>query len=175
MVLNCEHIITYKKVDPTEIIAVGDIVMIDATSGYITRAVRGTKQDFPMNNRLIVGVCIKSNNYAKLNIIIDGGPAKDLDRIEASSLSGSTDIIILDGGNSEQNQREVIEVAYAGEQAVNVCGFVDIGDKLGISDHPGKAKAIDYYDRDYFVVRSIGKVIKFLKDKEQVKVLLDIE
>lgn len=175
MVLDCENYITYKKVDPEEIIEVGDIVMIDTSSGYITKAVKGNKDDFPINSRMVVGVCINSNNLANPNIIIDGGPSKTMERLEVSSLSSDTDIILLDGGNSEQNPREIIEVAYTGEWPVNVCGFIDIGDKLSISDHAGKAKAIDYYDKDYFLVRSIGKAIKYMKNKEQVKVLLDIE
>lgn len=175
MVFNCEDYITYKKVDPTEIIEIGDIVMIDTATGYITRAVKGEKGDLPINTRMVVGVCINSNNIANLNILIDGGSSKDIERIELSSRSDDTDIILIDGGNSEQNQREIIQVAYSGEWPVNVCGFVDIGDRLSISNHAGKAKSIDYYDKDYFLVRSIGKAIKYLKNKEQVKVLLDIE
>lgn len=175
MSLSCENYIVYKKVDPMEIINVGDLIMIDTATGYITKAVKGSKEDFPINSRMVVGVCINSNNLANPNIIIDGGPSKTMERLEVSSLSSDTDIILLDGGNSEQNPREIIEVAYTGEWPVNVCGFIDIGDKLSISDHPGKAKAIDYYDKDYFLVRSIGKAIKYLKNKEQVKVLLDIE
>lgn len=175
MTLSCENYIVYKKVDPLEIIDVGDLIMIDTATGYITRAVKGNRDDFPVNSRMVVGVCINSNNLANPNIVIDGGSAKNLDRIELSSTSGDTELILLDGGNSEQNPREIIEVAYTGEWPVNVCGFIDIGDKLSISDHPGKAKAIDYYDKDYFLVRSIGKAIKYLKNKEQVKVLLDIE
>ena len=124
---------------------------------------------------MVVGICISSNNTALPTILLDGGKSKNVDRILLHSLSDSTDIIILDGGNSAQNPREIIEVAYTGEWPVNVCGFVDIGDKLGISKHPGKAKAIEYIDNDYFVTRSIGKVVKFMKDREQVKVLLDIE
>lgn len=175
MALKCENILTYKKVDAEEIIDVGDIIMIDPDSGYITKAVIGSPEEMPINTRLVIGVCIKSNNYAKINIVIDGGPAKDIERIDASSVAESIDIILLDGGTGEQNQREIIEVAYTGEWPVNVCGFIDIGDKLRISEHAGKAKAIDYIDNDFFKSRSIGKVVKYMKNKEQVKVLLDIE
>ena len=138
--LDCENYITYKKVDPSEVIEVGDVIMIDPDNGYITRAVRGDNHEFPINTRMVVGICIWSNNTA-----------------------------------SDENQREIIQVAYTGEWPVNVCGFVDIGDKLGISPHPGKAKAIEYIDKDYFLTRSIGKCVKYMKNKEQVKVLLDIE
>lgn len=173
--LDCEKFVTYKKVDANEIIEVGDIVMIDPENGYITRAVVEGMCDAPINSRLVVGVCVQSNNYAKAAIVIDGGKAKNINRKEVSSTSSSTDIILLDGGPSTQNARELIQVAYAGEWPVNVCGFVDLGDRLCISAHPGKAKAIDYTDRHYFSERSIGKVIKYVKNREQVIVLLDIE
>lgn len=173
--LDCQNTITYKKVDPAEIIEVGDVIMIDPDYGYITRAVRGNNHEFPINTRMVVGICIWSNNTALPPIIIDGGKSKDIERIVISSTSESTDLIYIDGGKSDQNQREIIQVAYTGEWPVNVCGFVDIGDKLGISKHPGKAKAIEYIDKDYFLTRSIGKCVKYMKDKEQVKVLLDIE
>jgi hypothetical protein len=39
--LDCENYITYKKLDPSEIIEVGDVIMIDPSSGYITRAIKG--------------------------------------------------------------------------------------------------------------------------------------
>ena len=105
----------------------------------------------------------------------DGGKSKDVERTLISSTSGDIEIIELEGGTSLQNQREIIKVAYTGEWPVNICGFVDIGDRLGISNHPGKATSIDYIDRDYFITRSIGKCVKYMKSREQVKVLLDIE
>lgn len=175
MILDCQNIITYKKVHPEEVIAVGDVIMIDAESGYVTRAVTENMEDMPINTRLTVGICTYSNNYSPFPIIIDGGKAKDVDRIVLESHSGDEDIFVLDGGPSTQSEREIIKVAYTGEQVVNICGFVEIGDRLCISKHAGKAKSIDYIDRHYFKERSIGKVVKKLKDKEQVKVLLDIE
>ena len=38
--LDCENIITYKKREPSEIIEVGDVIMIDPDNGYITKAVK---------------------------------------------------------------------------------------------------------------------------------------
>ena len=175
MVLNCEKIITYKKVFPEEVIAVGDVIMIDPESGYVTRAVAKTPEQMPISTRLTVGVCTYSNNSALPPIVINGGKAKKKDRIKLESRSDSEDIILLKGGNSKQSERELIKVAYIGEQVVNICGFVEIGDKLCICEHPGKAKAIDYIDDNYFKLRSIGKVVKKLKDEEKVVVLLDIE
>lgn len=172
-----EKYITYTKVDPNEIIDIGDVVMIDPANGYITKAEKGDRENAPINVRMVVGVCIESNNIAKVPIIIDGGNAPDVERIDTSrdSTIGEYDIIILDGGNSEQNPREIIKVVYTGECLVNVVGYVDLGDRLGISSTPGKAKAIDYTDRNYFIERSIGKVIKYSNNRNQVKVLLDIE
>lgn len=167
--------ITYKKVNADEIISIGDVVMIDPANGYITRAVKGNKESAPINARMVVGVCVYSNNIAKSNKIIDAGSSKDLERIELSSNSQKSDIIYIDGGNSEQNPREVIQVVYTGECLVNVIGYVDLGDRLGISAEPGKAKSIDYTDTHYFIERSIGKVIKYTSTRDQVKVLLDIE
>lgn len=175
MILDCQNIVTYKKVHPEEIITVGDVIMIDADSGYVTKAVTESITDMPINTRLTVGVCTYANNYSPYPIIIDGGKATGIDRIELSSTSADEELIFIDGGPSTQNQRELIKVAYMGEQIVNICGFVDIGDRLCISKHAGKAKAIDYIDNHYFKERSIGKVIKKLKNAEQVKVLLDIE
>ena len=80
--LDCENYITYKKVDPSEVIEVGDVIMIDPDNGYITRAVRGDNHEFPINTRMVVAICIWSNNTALPTIIIDGGPSKDLDRKE---------------------------------------------------------------------------------------------
>lgn len=167
--------LTYKKVDAEEIITIGDVVMIDPKNGYITRAVKGDKENAPINARMVIGVCIDSNNVAKPNIVIDGGQSPDTERVELSSNSENVDLIYLEGGNSEQNPRELIQVVYSGECLVNVTGYVDLGDRLGISNDPGKAKSIDYTDRHYFIERSIGKVIKYTNTKEQVKILLDIE
>ena len=55
IMLDCENSITYKKVDPSEVIEVGDVVMIDPANGYITRAVMGDRKEFPINTRMVVG------------------------------------------------------------------------------------------------------------------------
>ena len=124
----------YRKVDPTEIINIGDVIMIDPYSGYITKAGKGDKNACPINNRLVIGVCVNSNNYAMFNIEINGGSSfDDIEREELSSTSGDTELIYIDGGTSEQNQREIIEVAYSGEVPVNIIGFVEIGDRIGRS------------------------------------------
>ena len=176
MICPNDNAVVYKKKDPSEIIEVGDIIMLDPESATITRAVVTGPEDFLINSRLIIGVCTASNNNAPVPIIIDGGRAKTT---EFELLDGGTDetveTIIISGGTDEQNAREIIQVAYKGEHMVNICGYVSLGDKLCISEHAGKAKSKDYIDFEYFTTRSIGKVISFTNSKEQVKVLLDIE
>ena len=173
---SCEQIVTYKKADASEIIEVGDIVMIDPDSALITRAVLDDDNAMAMNARLVVGVCIYSNNTASLRQVLNGGKSRTVAKqVLNGGNAKSIQTIIIAGGDSSQNAREIIQVAYAGEYPVNVCGYVDLGDRLCISSHAGKAKAIDYADNDYFRARSIGKVIKFMSNRAQVKVLLDIE
>ena len=176
MVDMCDHTMIYKKANPSEIIEVGDIVMLDPETASITRAVIAGPEDYMINSRLIVGVCIKSDNTARLNMIIDGGLSKNFEReLLDSGVSDSIQTIIIASGTSDQNAREIIQVAYSGEYAVNICGYVDLGDQLSISNHPGKARSKDYLDRQYMITRSIGKVIKYTNNRDQVKVLLDIE
>lgn len=171
----CEHILTYRKAIPSEVIEVGDIVMLDPDTSYIKRAVVD-RQRGNINSRLVVGVCVESNNVFPAPITIRGGSSTEIERVQLhGGYSDSIQTIMIIGGTSKQSEREFIKVAYMGEHLVNVCGFVDLGDKLCISKHPGKAKSIDYLDGDYFESRSIGKVIKFTSSKNKVKVLLDIE
>lgn len=172
---NTNHIMTYKKANASEIIEIGDLVMLDPATASITRAVINDCKEVPINTRLVVGVCISSDNFSPFLKKLDGGTSEDVTRIKLEAKSDSIETIIITSGNSGQNSREIIQVAYMGEYPVNVQGFVDLGDKLCISNVPGKAKAINYIDRGYFNARSIGKVVKYLNNKNQVKVLLDIE
>lgn len=173
---SCNNVITYKKADPSEIIQIGDIVMLDVETSTITRAVVNNPYDLMVNSRLVVGVCIDSDNGSSIPEILDGGKSKDETRLELhGGLSDSIQTIIIESGGSGQNSREIIQVAYSGEYAVNVCGYVALGDKLCISEHAGKAKSKNYIDEDYFNSRSIGKVVKFTNNKNKVVVLLDIE
>lgn len=176
MDITCENLITYKKAIPSELIEVGDIIMLDPGTSYVKRAVVEDFRDLKINSRLIVGVCVYSNNSDPIPSILNGGHSKNIERtLIDGGLSDSIQTIVIKGGDSNQNIREIIKVAYMGEQLVNVCGFVDLGDKLCISQHPGKAKSKDYLDSDYYRTRSIGKVVQFTNKKDQVRVLLDIE
>lgn len=152
--------------------------MLDPDTSRITRAVVNSYEDMIINSRLVVGVCINSNNDGHLLTLIDGGSADN--SINRKLFSGGParpiQTIIIESGGASENERQIIQVAYMGEHIINVCGPVDLGDKLCISHHPGRAKAKDYLeDMDYFESRSIGKVIKFTSNRNQVTALLDIE
>lgn len=172
----CKDTGLYHKSDLEEIIEVGDVIMIDPDTETVTRAVANNLGEMCINSRFIVGVVIQSDNISNVDIDIDGGIAKDTTKepVDGGGATSKPEYIVLEGGIGQQNMREYVRLAYAGEVVVNVCGFVQLGDRLTISEHAGKAKAIDYIDNDYFRLRSIGKVIKYINPK-QVKVLLDIE
>lgn len=173
---SCNNTLTFKKAIPSEIIELGDIVMLDPDSNYIKRAVANDIQDLMLNSRLVIGVCVKSNNTDPIPEMMSGGSSEELAReLTDGGLSDSIQTIIIESGTSDQNSREIVQVAYSGEHAVNICGFVDLGDRLCISQHPGKAKSKDYMDEEYFKARSIGKVIQFTSDPNRVKALIDIE
>lgn len=161
--------VTYRKSIPSEIIEPGDLIMIDIETGSVKRAYISNLEDMYINSRLIIGVCVESDNSGNETIIIDGGDAK------SDNVDLDTQTIIIDGGDAGYNNKEVIKVAYSGRQLVNVYGYVDIGDTLCISKEPGKAQSKDYLKKNYYNARSIGKVVKFTNNKEQVVVLLDIE
>lgn len=167
--------LTYRKKIPTENINIGDIIMLDPSTGYIQKAVLEYPHEYSINSSLVIGVCTDSNNTVLPTIIIDGGKSNTSDRQEINSDSLNTQTIIIYGGNSEQNVREIIQVAYTGEQMVNLCGPVHIGDRLCISNQPGKAMSKDYLGQEFYDLRSIGKVIRLDKQNKQAKVLLDIE
>lgn len=175
----CNNIITYHKSDVDEIIDVGDIVMLNPETNTITKAVLDEEDDLQVNARLIIGVVVYSDNWSKVPLVINGGSARDTDTvtrdiIDCGTSEAKPEYILIEGGNSEQNMRELVKIAYAGTVPVNICGYVQLGDRLTISEHAGKAQSINYIDNDYFRLRPIGKVIKYIS-KYQAKVLLDIE
>lgn len=98
-------------------------------------------------------------------LLLDGGTSETVTK---------PSLIIIDGGTSEQNKREIIQIAYTGKQLVNICGYVNLGDKLCMSKTPGKAESLDYLNNNFYA-RTIGKVIQYTDNENQVKVLLDIE
>ena len=172
----CKNLAVFHKLNVDEIIEIGDIVMLDPDTNTVTRAIADNPEEFILNARLIVGVVVFSDNFSKVPIVIDGGRATtiSIDDIDCGTSESKPEFILIECGTAEQSMRELVQIAYGGEVPVNICGFVQLGDRLTISRHAGKAKAIDYIDNDYFKLRSIGKVVKFIS-KDQAKVLLDIE
>ena len=175
----CETV-TYKKAIPSEIINKGDLIMIDLNTGLITRAVLEEPYTVRTNTTLVIGVCVYSDNDTPETIIVNGGKSKSTERLILNG-GNASDIqtIIMNGGNSQQNTKEVIQVAYTGQHMVNLYNQTEIGDRLCISNQPGKAMSIDYLDyldHGKARIRSIGKIIRYLnEEKTQAKVLLDIE
>lgn len=168
--------IILRKQDPNEEILVGDVIMVSPETQNVTRAINDKTE---LNSRLVVGVCIESDNNTPLPQYIDGGNSKIESNIVTINGGDSTDNKIklpINGGNSELRKREVVSVESNGIQVVNVVHHVDLGDKLTISRlHSGKAESIDTLNYNKFCSRTIGKVIKYTTNKEQVVCLLDIE
>lgn len=175
--MSCCETVTYRKSIPSEIITKGDLIMIDSSTGYVRKAFVEKPFEYRINSSLVIGVCVWSDNDTPIEITIDGGSSKDVDRDTLDSgTSKNEQTILIAGGDSNLSGREIIKIAYIGEQVVNICGYSHIGDKLCISNIPGKAKALDVLDDNPIMIRSIGKIIGYVdEEKTQAKVLLDIE
>lgn len=174
--MDTDSLLTFRKKIPTEIINVGDVIMLDIESGYVTKAVLNDCSTYSINSSLVIGICVSCDNTTNPTLTIDGGKSNTIERQDFSG-GDSSDVqtIVIYGGDSSQNPREVIQVAYTGEQMVNVYGRMRIGDRLCISNQPGKAMSKDYLRQEFYDLRSIGKVIRLDKQNSQAKVLLDIE
>lgn len=74
-------------------------------------------------------------------------------------------------------ENNYIYVQNTGIIDVNVTGIICLGDKLTLSNIPGKVEAIRYdpLDEKVFRLKSIGKVIGIYNVYDKAKVLLDIE
>lgn len=170
-------ILTLRKSNPLEIINVGDIIQINPDDGLIKKAIQEKIFEDNINTRLVIGICIATDNETPLNLIIDGGMSKTLDRILLDGgMSDTIQTIIIEGGDSTTNPRQIIQVAYDGEQIVNMCGPFDKKDFICISGVAGKGKSIKYIDikfRDG--LRKIGKVTEVIEECKQAKVKLNIE
>lgn len=163
----------YRKSDVTENIEVGDIVMLSPENQRVTRAF-ADKQG--INERLVIGVCVESDNTTPMPPVVNGGVAKVSNTktqiIDGNSKKG----LILNGGNSSIRPREVIRVESGNTQVVNVVHHVDLGDRLTLSrQHPGKAESVDIGNVNRFDNRNIGKAIKYTGSKDKVVCLLNIE
>lgn len=176
--MNCEcnNVLTYKKAIPDEIIDIGDIIMLDVESGLIKRAVLERPHcDFSYNSRLVVGICVGSDNVTEQPVIIDGGTSEYSIRTVLDG-GDSTNIqrIEIIGGDSTTPTSTIISVAYSGVQDVNTTGFIKIGNQLCISSKPGKAQSKDFHGKEFYDIRSMGRVIK-IPEKDKATIILDIE
>lgn len=74
-------------------------------------------------------------------------------------------------------ENNYIYVQNTGIIDVNVTGIICLGDKLALSNIPGRAEAIRYdpLDEKVFGLKSIGKVIGIYNIYDKAQVLLDIE
>lgn len=165
--------VVYRKKDVTENIEIGDIIMISPENQRATRAV-ADKQG--INNRLVVGICIESDNKSPIPRFLNGGSAKT-SQTKIPVIDGNAKTSLkLDGGNGSIRPREIVSVESGSTQVVNVVHHVDLGDKITLSKaHPGKAEAVDICNTNRFDTRNIGKVIKYTIDREKVVCLLNIE
>ena len=165
--------VRYRKVNPSEVIDVGDILMISPENQRVTKAIRDRHG---INERLVIGVVTKSDNTTPMPILIDGGFSKDVGRAIIGNGNSEICILSIDGGNSELNSREYVDIISSGTTKVGIDDkIVHIGDKLTISRFTeGKAERRKISNTDPSGGRSIGKVITNLEEG-YVETLLNIE
>lgn len=176
MSCECNNVLTYKKAIPAEVINIGDIIMLDVESGYIKKAVLERHCEYSVNSRLVVGICISSDNESKQPIVIDGGSCEVTDRVLLDGGTAEVNIqtIKIEGGTSEEPSSTIIQVGCGGIMDVNTVGPIRIGNQLCISPKPGKAQSKDFDGREFYNIRSIGRVIK-IPQKDKATIILDIE
>lgn len=68
-----DQIMTYRKTNPLEVIEVGDVIMLDTGTNYVTRASANNLSEYIINSRMIIGICVSSNNYVPPTVLVDGG------------------------------------------------------------------------------------------------------
>lgn len=91
----------------------------------------------------------------------------------AVNQSGRTNVI----GVCINIDEDDIQVQATNVVALNTDGIICIGDKVGLSNIPGKARAIKYesLEERQFNLKSVGKVIGLYNIYNLAQVLLDIE
>lgn len=164
----------HRKANLNEIIEVGDVLMVSPENQCVTKAFRDSNG---INERLVVGVCSGSDNKTKMPIRIIGGKSvmPELHTL-INGGNSSVNVIPLKCGDSKERPRLIVSIETSGKQLVNVAHNVDIGDSLTICrKHKGKAEAVDLLNHNRFTNRTIGKVIRYTNNKNQVMCLLDIE
>lgn len=169
--------IQYKKLDPTEEIQAGDIIMLSPNKTQaVTKAIRDR---YGINERLVIGVVTSSDNITLMPILIDGGLSKTGTKKLINGGESELNVLPILGGSSKIISREYVDVSSSGIEIVKVDSFnydkIRMGDKLTISRKtPGSAEIRMISNTNPVGSRSIGKVIEKLNDG-RVKVLLNIE
>lgn len=165
--------VQYKKQDPTEYIQVGDILMISPKTQLVTKAIRD-RHGF--NERFVVGVVTESDNTTLIPLNIDGGGSKDIQRALIDGGTSEINVVPILGGSSSNISREYVNATSCGVEIVRIDDWVHTGDRLMISRKTaGAAERMKISNMKPVGSRSIGKVVEKLENKEQVKVLLNIE
>lgn len=174
----------FNKSTPTEIINIGDLIMLDIKTGLVTIATGISKEDYPINSSNIIGICSKSDNKTHLPLMLDCGTSTtEIDKedilhyLDLGDSTTETDHVIQ-SPNSEPNPREYIEVQSQGIVTLNTDHrHIEVGDKVVLSVEPNKVTSnmFDDFDRrEWIYARPIGKVVNILPNNK-VEVLLDIE
>lgn len=169
----------FNKVDPNEIINVGDLIMLDSATGKVTVTQANSYEELEVNQMLVVGVCSESDNTTPLPQILDCGQSIiDETRLVTLDLGDSTTETghVLTCENSEPNSREYIEINNTGSVILENDGAneIEIGTKVRMSGERNKVTGNEFNSREATHFRTIGKVTKILSDNK-VEVLLDIE
>ena len=169
----------FNKVDPTEIINVGDLIMLDSATGKVTVSYANSFEELEVNQMLVLGVCSQSDNITQLPLTLDCGTSKnDTQNIVILDLGDSTTETehVLYCETSEINPREYISISNEGsvELETDNINSVEIGTKVRMSRERNKITGNEFNGREATHFRTIGKVTKLLGDNK-VEVLLDIE
>lgn len=117
------------------------------------------------------------NKYDKDEIINEGDIIAIVPDTDTVTKASKLNNIVIGICNKECTCDGTVLVKSQGICDVNCEGIICIGDKLTISNTPGKCVAIKYdkLEERQFAIRSIGKCISVYAVYDRVKVLLDIE
>lgn len=116
----------------------------------------------------------KDNEHIKVGDIVEIIPISNSVKLAVRNFKNKGNKVI---GVCIKIDNNDVYVEDKGIVDVNVVGTICLGDKLTISDIPGKAEALKYgsYEEVMFGKRSIGKVVGVYDVYDIAKVLLDIE
>ena len=93
-----ENTLTYRKRIPTEIINIGDLIMLDSATGYIQKAVLEYPCEYSINSSLVIGICVSSDNETPATLTINGDKSNTKKRQEFNGGNSNTvETIIING------------------------------------------------------------------------------